>query len=439
MSDANTSSTRRTFVKTTTAAATTAAVAGFPHIGRAEIGSSNTIKVGLIGCGGRGTGAATQALKADDKVKLWAMADAFPEKIDGPLETLGAAFGKERVEVENKRKFTGLDAYKELIDSDVDVVLMATPPGYRPMMLRAAIEAGKHVFAEKPMAIDMAGIHHLMETAKIADEKNLAIQHGYCWRYSPANRVGFAKAHSGDLGRITNFMGTYLGGTVRALAPDAKKPEGMGDVEWQLRNWINFEWLSGGPLLEQCIHAVDKMAWAMNDVAPVAAFGNGGRAQRRDAGNVYDNYSIVYEYPNNVFCTIEQRQYRDCFNENVSRIVCEDGTVIGPWKVSVKDAEGKTTWKYRPEKGVEQNMYQTCHNEFFANLRAGKIVNSGEFMAKSTALGILGREAAHTGQRITWDQLWATKEDQAPNNPPMNAEMPIPAPPVPGLDRLVEA
>ncbi|NIP96395.1 MAG: Gfo/Idh/MocA family oxidoreductase [Akkermansiaceae bacterium] len=438
MSDSH-NPTRRNFIKTTTAAGTTAAVAGFPHIGRAEIGSSNTIKVGLIGCGGRGTGAATQALKADDKVKLWAMADAFPEKLESPLKTLSAAFGKERVEVDKKRQFVGLDAYKQLAESDVDVVLMATPPGYRPMMLRAAIEAGKHVFAEKPMAIDMAGIHHLMETAKLAKDKNLAIQHGYCWRYSPANRVGFGKAFSGDLGRITSFLGTYLGGTVRALAPDASKPEGMGDVEWQLRNWINFEWLSGGPLLEQCIHAVDKMAWAMGDVAPIAAFGSGGRAQRRDAGNVYDNYSLIYEYPGNVFCRIEQRQYSNCFNENVSRIICEDGTVIGPWKVSVKNAKGRTTWKYRPEPGVEQNMYQTCHNEFFANLRAGKIVNSGEFMANSTALGILGREAAHTGQRITWDELWATKEDQAPDNPGFNDKMPIPAPPVPGIDKLVEA
>ena len=438
MSD-STNSSRRKFIKTTTAAGTTAAVAGFPHIGRSEIGSSNTIKIGLIGCGGRGTGAANQALAADKNVKLWAMADAFPEKIDSPLETLSAKYGKERVEVPKARQFIGMDAYKQLAESEVDVVLMATPPGYRPMMLRAAIEAGKHVFAEKPMAIDMAGIHHLMETAKIATEKKLAIQHGYCWRYSPANRVGFGKALGGELGRITSFVGTYLGGTVRALAPEAVKPEGMGDVEWQLRHWINFEWLSGGPLLEQCIHAVDKLAWAMGDVAPVAAFGNGGRGQRRDAGNVYDNYSITYEYPDNVFCQIQQRQYKDSFNENVSRIICENGTLIGPWKVSIKDAKGKTTWRYRAEKGVEQNMYQSCHNEFFANLRAGKIVNSAEFMARSTALGILGREAAHTGQRITWDDLWASKEDQAPDNPPLDAKMPIPAPPIPGIDKLVQA
>ena len=181
------------------------------------------------------------------------------------------------------------------------------------------------------------------------------------------------------------------------------------------------------------------MAWAMGDVAPIAAFGNGGRGQRRDAGNVYDNYSITYEYPGNVFCQIQQRQYSNSFNENVSRIICEGGTVIGPWKVSTKDAKGKTNWKYRAEKGVEQNMYQTCHNEFFANLRAGKIINSCEFMANSTAVGILGREAAHTGQRITWDNLWETSEDQAPDNPPMDGKMPIPAPPVPGTDELVTA
>jgi hypothetical protein len=179
------------------------------------------------------------------------------------------------------------------------------------------------------------------------------------------------------------------------------------------------------------------MAWAMGDVAPVAAFGNGGRAQRRDVGNVYDNYSITYEYPGNIFCQIQQRQFEGSFNENVSRIICEEGTVIGPWSVSIKNGAGKTTWKYREDPDVEQNMYQTCHNEFFANLRAGKIINACEFMAKSTALGILGREACHTGQRITWDELWATNEDQAPDNPPMDADMPIPAPAIPGVDKLV--
>lgn len=435
----DTTPTRRNFLKTSTAAGTAAAVGAFPHIASGQINKNDTIKVGLVGCGGRGSGAAVQALSADDNTQLWAVGDAFSSKLANPLATLKAKFDK-RADVPKERQFVGLDAYRKVIDSGVDVVLLATPPAYRPMMLRAAIEAGKHVFAEKPMAVDMAGIHHLMESAKIAKEKNLAIQHGYCWRFSPANRVGFGKALGGELGRITGFIGTYLGSTVRALAPDEQKPEGMSDVEWQVSKWINFEWLSGGPLLEQCIHAVDKMAWAMGDVAPVAAFGNGGRGQRRDVGNVYDNYSIVYEYPGNVFCTIEQRQYNGCFNENVSRIICENGTVIGPWKVSVKDDKGKTAWKYRGERGVEQNMYQTCHNEFFDNLRAGKIVNSGEFMAKSTALGILGREAAHTGQRILWDDLWATKEDQAPEEKlKFGDAFPIAPVPIPGTDQFAKA
>ncbi|NNM30253.1 MAG: Gfo/Idh/MocA family oxidoreductase, partial [Akkermansiaceae bacterium] len=302
--------------------------------------------------------------------------------------------------------------------------------------VRAAVEAGKHVFAEKPMAVDMAGVKSIIKSAEMAKKNNTAIQHGYCWRFSPANRIAFERAHSGELGAIRGFYGTYLGSPVRALAPDAMKPDGMGDVEWQLSKWINFEWLSGGPLLEQCIHVVDKVAWAMGDVAPIAAVGNGGRGQRTDAGNVYDNYSIAYEYPGGVFCHVLQRQYAGCHNENISRIICENGNVIGPWKVSIQDKAGETSWKYREKRGEEQNMYQVCHNEFFAALRKGEIINAGKYMADSTALGILGREAAHTGQRVTWEDLWKSDEDMAPDDLVFNDKFPVPPPPVPGEDQF---
>lgn len=407
----------------------------FPHIARAQAGNSETIKVGLIGCGGRGTGAATQAIKADPNTRLWAVADAFADKIEKPLATLGAAFG-DRIDVPKERQFVGLDAYERLLASGIDVVLIAGPPGFRPQHVRAAVDAGIHVFAEKPMAVDMAGVKSIIKSAQIAKQKNIAIQHGYCWRFSPANRVSFQKAHDGELGRITGFYGTYLGSPVRALAPDAAKPGGMGDVEWQVREWINFEWLSGGPLLEQCIHIVDKIAWAMNDVDPIAAVGNGGRGQRTDAGNVYDNYSIVYEYPGGVYAHCLQRQYAGCHNENISRIICEGGSVVGPWKVSTQDKSGETDWKYREKRGEEQNMYQVCHNEFFAALRKGEIINKGEYMAKSTALGILGREAAHTGQRVTWEDVTGSNEDMAPDDLAFNDDFPVPPPPIPGKDEF---
>lgn len=405
------STNRRTFLKTGTA---TGLLAAAPQIVRAGAADNNTIKVGLIGCGGRGTGAMVQALKADPNVRVWAMADAFADKVEGALANLTAnpAFAS-RIEVPAERKFAGMDAFQGLVDSGVDVVLLAAPPGFRPQHLRAAVEAGKHVFAEKPMAVDMAGVHSVIQSSKLAAKKKVSIQHGYCWRFHPGTRAGYAKVHAGELGAVRSAYGTYLTSPVRPLADDAQKPDSMADVEWQVRNWINFDWLSGGPLLEQCIHTVDKIAWAMKDVLPVAAVGNGGKLQRHDPGNVFDNYFVAYEYPGDVICHVGQRQFKGCHNEVIDRVTCEGGIMIGPGKNQLKDREGKRIWRYKPEAGEEQDMYQVCHNEFFAALRAGQHMNAGVYMAHSTALGILGREAAHTGQRITWDQLMASSQDLA--------------------------
>lgn len=424
---------RRTFLKTSSVVGAATVLA--PHIARAGAPNNDTLKIGLIGCGGRGTGAATQALKADDNMVLWALADAFDNKVQGSLRSLTAGFGK-KINVPAERQFSGLDAYQKLIDSGVDVVLIAGPPGYRPLHLRAAVEAGKHVFAEKPVAVDMAGIKSVMETAKIAKAKGVSIQQGLCWRTSPANREGFAKVLSGELGRITGFYGTYLGSPVRPLAPGAKKPEGMGDVEWQLRSWINFEWLSGGPLIEQTIHVIDKMSWAMGDKAPVAAVATGGRAQLTGISDTYDHYSIAYEYENGTFCHIGQRWLRKCHSENISRVVCEGGTLYGPWKCYIDDPKGKRIWDYKGKKGEEQNMYQVEHNELFAGIRNGKHVQFLEHMTQSTALGILGREAAHTGKRLTWEKLFESNEKMAPDDLKLGDKFKIPAPPVPGMNNV---
>lgn len=425
--------TRRTFLKTSSLAGATVALA--PHIAKAGAANNETLKIGLIGCGGRGTGAATQALRADKNVKLWALADAFEPKLNNSLQGLKAGFA-EKVDVPKERQFIGVDAYEQLLASGVDVVLIATPPGFRPQHLRAAIEAGKHVFAEKPVAVDMAGIHSVLKTAEMAEAKGLSIQQGFCWRTSPACREGFAKVLSGEFGRITGFYGTYMGGPVRPLAPDAKKPEGMGDVEWQMRNWINFQWLSGGPLIEQCIHAIDKLAWAMGDKDPVAAVANGGRAQITGPSDNYDHYSIAYEYPNGMFCHINQRWWRRCYGENISRVVCEGGTFFGPWKCYIDDPDGKRVWTYKREKNVEQDMYQIEHNELFAGIRSGKIVQFGKQMARSTALGLLGREAAQTGKRLTWEAHMKSTEDLAPDKLNFGDDFPIKPAPIPGQPKI---
>jgi predicted dehydrogenase len=416
---------RRQFLATGGAAA---AMASMTNILRAQGVKNNAIlKIGLIGCGGRGTGAASQALSADPNVKLWSIGDVFASQIPKAVENLKSFGGK--VDVPAERQFSGLDAYQKVIDSGVDLVLLATPPGYRPQHLKAAVEAGKHVFAEKPMAVDVAGIRSVLESAKLAKKKGTTIQHGYCWRFSPNTREGYGKLLSGELGRVVSVYGTYMANVPKPTTSADMRNEEWGDVEWQLRNWMAHQWLSGGPLLEQAIHTVDKVAWAMNDVAPIAARASGGRIQRSDDGDVYDHYDVVYEYPNGIMCHVAERQMKGAFTEVVDRIFCENGSLEAPTRVMTKDISDKITWAYR---GQPENMYQVCHNEWIAAIRAGKELNAGEYMANSTMLGILGREAAHSGQRITWDQLWASEQDMAPDDLQLGDKRPVPPVPVPG-------
>ena len=419
--------TRRNFLQTATAATL---IAGFPTILRAQ-GNQAKLKIGLIGCGGRGTGAATQALSADPNVVLWAIGDAFSSQIQNSLNNL-KSFGA-KVDVPEARQFSGLDAYQKVLASGVDVVLLATPPGFRPLHLRAAVDAGKHVFAEKPMAVDVAGVKSVLESARIAKEKNLTLQHGFCWRFSPNTRAGYGKVHAGELGRVISVYGTYMGGVPKPTTSVNDRNPAWGDVEWQIRNWMGHEWLAGGPLLEQAIHTVDKIAWAMNDVAPIAARGGGGRAQRNDDGNVWDHYEVTFEYPNEVFCHINQRQFANSFSEVKDRVLCEKGVMEAPDRVLTKDSSGKINWAYR---GDNTNMYQVCHNEWFAAIRKGEALNTGEYKANSTMLAILGREAAHSGQRVTWAELWNAKQDIAPDSLQFADKHPTATVPVPGTYKL---
>lgn len=423
------STSRRQFIAATGAAA---AVSGFPAILRAQGGNNAVLKVGLIGAGGRGTGAASQALSADPNVKLWAVGDAFASQITNSLNGL-SKFG-DRVDVPEARRFAGLDAYQKVIESGVDVVLLTSPPGFRPAHLRAAVEAGKHVFAEKPMAVDINGIKSVMESARIAKEKGTTIQHGFCWRFSPNTRAGYGKVLGGELGRVVSVYGTYMGGVPKPSTNISQRDASWGDVEWQVRNWMGHEWLSGGPLLEQFIHTVDKIAWAMNDAEPIAARGGGGRAQRDDDGNVWDHYEVTFEYPGGVFAHIGSRQFLNAFSEVTDRVFCEKGTMEAPSRVLTKDPAGQITWAYR---GGGGDMYQVCHNEWFAAIRKGEALNTGEYMAKSTMLAILGREAAHTGQRILWSDLWNAAQDITPAAKiEMNSKLPASVVPVPGRYKL---
>ena len=320
--------------------------------------------------------------------------------------------------------------------SGVDIVILTTPPGFRPQHIAAAVEAGLHMFVEKPMAVDPTGLRSVLESVKKAKAKGLTIQNGFCWRYHPGTKEAYTRINAGEFGAVNSVYGTYLAGPVRPLPNDAKKPDGMGGVEWQVANWINFDWLSGGPLMEQAIHTTDKIAWAMGDAIPIAAVGTGGKIARTDPGNVYDHYNVTYEYANSVFCHLGQRQIQGAHTETIDRVNCEGAVVIGPGRCFAKDKSGKLIWRSKAEAGVEQDMYQVEHNELFRALRAGRIINSGDHMVNSTAHALLGTLAAQTGKRLTWDELWKSDLDLAPDGLKYEDDFKYGPVPVPGVFKI---
>ncbi len=286
--------------------------------------NSNAIKVGLVGCGGRGTGAAAQALKADDFAELTALADISQDRIDQCIDQIGKTQAA-KVKVDPKNQFLGLDAYQKLIDSGVDVVLLATPPGFRPAHLRACIDANKHVFCEKPIAVDAPGVRHVLETAKMAKQKNLSLVAGFCWRYSNYIVETFDQIHGGALGDLTAYYATYYTSPVKPMPPASDRPAGMSDVEWQIKNWYNFLWVCGDSIVEQAVHSADKIAWAMHDQPPISCVGVGGRQIPAEGGNIYDHFEVNYLYPNNFRAFLGCRQIDNCWNENADYILGSKG------------------------------------------------------------------------------------------------------------------
>ena len=315
---------RRDFIKTSALiGGALAAPAVLPSNLFAE-GKTGTLKVGLIGCGGRGSGAASQALKADKDVVLTAMGDVFEDQLQNSLRSLQKD-QPDKVKVTPDKCFVGLDAYQKVIDSGVDVVLLATPPGFRPVHFKAAVDAGKHVFAEKPVATDAPGVRSVLESVKAAKAKKLSVVAGYCWRYDVPRREFYQRLHEGAIGDIRAIYATYYAGQVKPMPPAADRQAGMTDIEWQLRNWYNFVWLSGDGYVEQCCHSVDKVAWGMKDQMPLKAVAVGGRQVPNNQGNIYDHMFVVYEYPEDVRCFVGQRQNGNTYTDNSDYLMGSTG------------------------------------------------------------------------------------------------------------------
>lgn len=401
---------RRHFLGRSAAAIAATSVAGFSTVGRSE-DKSKVLKVALVGCGGRGSGAAGQALAADKYVQLVAMGDAFSDRLELAYNNLKAT-NPEKVQVEDDRKFVGLDAIDKICAiKDIDIVLLTTPPGFRAEHLQKCVDAGKHTFCEKPCATDAPGVKRFLAAAAAAKEKGLGLLSGFCYRFANGERELFKRIHEGEIGDVRSVYGSYMAGS--PWAPKARK-ENWTDLEYELRNWIYHTWLSGDHIVEQAIHSVDKMLWAFKDATPVRAWSLAGRQQRveDEFGNVFDHFAVGYEFSGGRMGTIFCRQQQGVWNDSSERIFGTKGTgqIIAFRSQSYQLLDG-TTWKYAGEKA---DMYQNEHNAYFASLRAGKPLNMGEQLAHSTMVGILGRMAGYTGQVITWDEATNSTDDLRP-------------------------
>lgn len=409
--------------------ATSAALAAAPGLHAA---GDDTLKVGLIGCGGRGTGAALNALAADKNVKLVALADAFADRLTECLESLlKKPEVAAKVDVKPDAQFVGFDAYKSVVER-CDVVLLCTPPHFRPLHLKAAVDAGKHVFAEKPCAVDAPGVRSVLATCEAAKKKSLSVVSGLCLRYDDTFRECVKRIYGGAIGDVVMVQANdYRGG--RWSKPRLAE---WSDVTYQMRNWYNFTWLSGDFNVEQHVHFLDVCAWIMRDQYPVRAMGMGGRTvlAATEYGNIYDHFSVVYEYADGQRFLSNTRQQPKTKGDMSAHALGTSGRAMLAERDGGMWIKGKDNWQAgRPT----NQMYQTEHDELFASIRKGTPVNNGEYMAKSTLLAIMGRMAAYTGQQITWEMALHSKEDLTPPSYDWSAKLPDPPIAIPGVTKFV--
>ena len=378
---------RREFLKGMAAVTTVAAVGAASNVHAA---GSDIIKVGLVGCGGRGSGAAMQAMSAGEDIRLVVLGDVFKDRLDSSRNNLSK---HKNCAVDDNHCFVGFDAFQKVIDS-VDVVLLATPPHFRPAQMEAAIDAGKHVFVEKPMAVDAPGIKRVMAAAQKAKEKNLAVCSGFCYRYNQPTRELMSRIHEGAIGKIVTVHVTYNTGGLW-MHP---RQEGWTDMEWQLRNWLYFTWLSGDHIVEQHIHSLDTAAMYMNNEYPTACVALGGRQARTESayGHIFDHHAVVFDYASGARCFSYCRQQVDTDSDVSDWAFGTKGHAIKR-AFNFHQIEGENPWKF---KGKTTDVYQTEHDELFESIRKGTPVNDGDFMTKSTMMGIMGAWRAIPERRL---------------------------------------
>lgn len=399
----------------------------------AHAAGSDVIKVGLIGCGGRGRGAAANAMNAGEDVRLVAMGDVFDDRVQASRTGLQKA-KPDQVAVDDHHMFVGFDAFEKVIASDVDVVLIACASRFHPIYLKAAVDAGKHVFVEKPHAVDPPGIRMVEQACNDAEKKNLSVVSGLCWRYDKGVQETLKRVLDGAIGDIVAIQETYMRGPYRLIE---RKPE-ESEMEYQFRNWYHFRWLSGDDVPQSLLHSMDKGAWALREEPPVKAFGSGGRSSSFSPvhGDVFDHGAIVYEYANGVRMYANVRAQAGCYGEVSDHFLGTKGRA----NVLKNRIEGETEWRYE---GKKKSMYDAEHVVLFDAVRSGKPVNNGTYMVNSTMISILGQMVCYTGQQLTWDEVMKSNWRAGPETcswdmePPVKPEADGTYPvPIPGLTKL---
>jgi len=396
-SKTSTGMTRRGFLKRSTAAASLAATAGLAVSRTAHAAGSDVIKLGMVGCGGRCTGAADNAMTADPGTRLVAMTDLFPDRVQASRNNLKKR-KPDQVAVDDAHCFSGLDGYKNVIES-VDVVLIACAAKFHPMYLKAGIDAGKHVFVEKPHGIDPAGIKVVNAAAELAKQKKLGILSGLQSRFHAAIRETIQRVHDGQIGQIVAIEENFIRGPYGRTS----RPEGIRELEVQYGNQYRFSWLCGDDVPQSLVHNMDRATWALGETTPVDAHGLGGRSGVQNLlGDVFDHHSVVYRYANGVRAYAFCRTTMGCYNENSSIILGTKG-IAYPVHGRIT---GENEWRYS---GPGESPYVAEHREFLKSIRAGEPLNCGDYMARSTLVCIMGQLSCYSGKLVSWDQV--TKSD----------------------------
>ncbi len=388
---------RRDFIKGSSLLLAGGAIPASPTRSLPTTVGAEPIRIGLIGCGGRGTAIAQQALSpTHGEVRLVAMGDVFEDRLQQSMRALRSGPNRDRVEIDPQRRFVGLEAYRRVIDSDVDLVILATPPGFRPLQFAEAVAAKKHVFAEKPVAIDAPGVRQFLATCEQAADRKLAVAVGLQRRHEPAYQAMIARLQDGAIGRI-NFCRAYWN---QGASWSRSRSKQQTELEFQLRNWGYFNWLSGDHIVEQHVHNLDVINWLLGS-HPERAQGSGGRQVRTaaDFGQIYDHHSVEFTYPNGVKLLSMCRQIPNCWNAVGEFAHGSEGWAdLAAGKIF--DRNNQLIWEADPGRRGHAGELENL----FAALRSGIYPNEGYFAAESTMTAIMGRMATYSGKEVTWSR-----------------------------------